>query len=345
MTMLKAFVSGCAGETLTDDEWRFFQDERPAGFILFARNIRTPEQVKALIAKVQDAIGRDELLVLVDQEGGRVQRLKPPTWRQLPSGAAFGLRYASDPKEAIAAAKAVSQLAARDLAALGFTVNCVPVLDLPVPGSHQVIGDRAYGGDVERVVALGRAVCEGTLAGGLLPVIKHMPGHGRANQDSHLALPVIEDGFDILKETDFATFRALNDMPLGMTGHVLVTALDEHECASTSPFVVASVIRGNIGFDGLLMCDDLSMKALRGSTGDKARRAIAAGCDVVLHCNGNLEEMREVAANVPELEGDAERRYLSALKRRKPASAFDATQALAYLDEINALGVTLTATA
>ncbi len=217
------------------------------------------------------------------------------------------------PKEAIAAARAVSQLAARDLAALGFTVNCVPVLDLPVPGSHQVIGDRAYGHDVERVVALGRAVCEGTLAGGLLPVIKHMPGHGRASQDSHLALPVIEDGFDLLKETDFAPFRALNDMPLGMTGHVLVTALDEHECASTSPFVVASVIRGDIGFDGLLMCDDLWMKALRGSTGDKARRAIAAGCDVVLHCNGNMEEMQDVAANVPELEGEAERRYLSAL--------------------------------
>ena len=345
MTLLSAFISGCAGETLSDDEWRFFQDVRPAGLILFARNIRTPEQVKALIAKFHDAVGRDDLLILVDQEGGRVQRLKPPHWRQLPSGAAFGLRYASDPKEAVAAAKAVSQLAARDLAALGFTVNCVPVLDLPVPGAHQVIGDRAYGNEVERVVALGRAVCEGTMAGGLLPVIKHIPGHGRATQDSHLALPVIENDLETLRRTDFAPFRALNDMPIGMTGHVLVTAVDQSEPASTSRRVVSEIIRGDIGLDGLLLCDDLSMKALRGTTGDKVRRAQAAGCDLILHCNGDMNEMQDVAAHVAVLEGDAERRYLSALKRRKPASAFDATAALAYLDEMNALGATLTARA
>lgn len=342
MTMLAAFISGCAGEVLSDEEWRFFQDARPAGLILFQRNIRTPEQVKALIARYHDAVGRDDLLVLVDQEGGRVQRLKPPQWRQLPSAAAFGMRYASDPDAAIAAARAVSQLAARELSALGFTVNCVPVLDLPVPGAHQVIGDRAYGHDIERVVALGRAVCEGTMAGGLLPVIKHIPGHGRANQDSHLALPVIEDSLDTLRATDFAPFRALADMPLGMTAHVLITALDQSETASTSPRIVDEIIRGDIGFDGLLMCDDLSMKALRGSTGDKARRAIAAGCDIVLHCNGDMAEMADVAANVPELEGEAERRFMGALVRRKSSPAFDATAALAHLDEIAALGATLT---
>ncbi|MFO1171383.1 MAG: beta-N-acetylhexosaminidase [Hyphomicrobiaceae bacterium] len=345
MSMLAAFISGCAGETLSDAEWRFFEDARPAGLILFQRNIRTPEQVKALIARYHDAVGRDDLLVLVDQEGGRVQRLKPPHWRQLPSAAAFGVRYASDPDGAVAAARAVSQLAARELAALGFTVNCVPVLDLPVPGAHQVIGDRAYGHDIERVVALGRAVCEGTMAGGMLPVIKHIPGHGRANQDSHLTLPVIEDSLETLRATDFAPFKALAGMPLGMTAHVLITALDQSETASTSPLIVDEIIRGEIGFDGLLMCDDLSMKALRGSTGDKARRAIAAGCDIVLHCNGDMAEMVDVAANVPELEGEAERRFLAALARRKPSPAFDATAALAQLDEINALGATLTARA
>jgi beta-N-acetylhexosaminidase len=345
MSMLRAFISGCAGETLSSEEWRFFQDMRPAGLILFQRNVRTPEQVKALIARYHDAVGRDDLLVLVDQEGGRVQRLKPPHWRQLPSAAAFGLRYVSDPEDAVAAARAVSQLAARDLAALGFTVNCVPVLDLPVPGAHQVIGDRAYGHDIERVVALGRAVCEGTLAGGMLPVIKHIPGHGRANQDSHLALPVIEEALETLRETDFVPFRLLADMPIGMTAHVLITALDQSETASTSPRIVEEIIRGEIGFDGLLMCDDVSMKALRGSTGDKARRAIAAGCDLVLHCNGDLAEMADIAANVPELEGEAERRFLSALARRRPSPAFDATAALAHLDAINAMGATLTARA
>ena len=343
--MLSAFISGCAGETLTNEEWRFFQDTRPAGLILFQRNIRTPEQVKALIARFHDAVGRDDLLVLVDQEGGRVQRLRPPQWRQLPSAAAFGVRYAADPEDAVAAARAVSQLAARDLAALGFTVNCVPVLDLPVPGAHQVIGDRAYGHDIERVAALGRAVCEGTLAGGLLPVIKHIPGHGRANQDSHLALPVIEEPLETLRATDFAPFRALADMPLGMTAHVLITALDQSETASTSPRIIEEIIRGEIGFDGLLMCDDVSMKALRGSTGDKARRAIAAGCDLILHCNGDMAEMVDIAASVPELEGEAERRFLSALARRRPSPAFDATAALAHLDAINALGATLTARA
>jgi beta-N-acetylhexosaminidase len=345
MTLLSAFISGCAGETLSDDEWRFFQDTRPAGLILFARNIRTSEQVKALIAKFHDAVGRDDLMVLVDQEGGRVQRLKPPLCRLLPSAAAFGLHYASDPKEAIAAAKAVSQLAARDLAALGFTVNCVPVLDLPAPGAHQVIGHRAYGNEVERVVALGRAVCEGTMAGGILPVIKHMPGHGRATQDSHLALPVIEDDLETLRRSDFAPFRALSDMPIGMTGHVLLTAVDQRECASTSRRVVGEIIRGDIGFDGLLLCDDLSMKALRGTTGDKVRRARAAGCDLILHCNGNMNEMQDVAAHAGELEGEAERRYTAALALRKAAPAFDATAALAYLDAIHAIGATLTAQA
>ncbi|MEZ5924834.1 MAG: beta-N-acetylhexosaminidase [Hyphomicrobiaceae bacterium] len=345
MTLLSAFISGCAGEVLTDEEWRFFQDHRPAGLILFQRNITSPQQVKALIAKFRDAVGRDDILVLVDQEGGRVQRLKPPQWRQLPAGAAFGLRYAADPDAGVAAAKAVSQLAARDLAELGFTVNCVPVLDMPVAGAHPVIGDRAYGEDVERVAALGRAVCEGTMAGGLLPVIKHIPGHGRATQDSHLALPVVEEGLEVLKRTDLAPFRALSDMPIGMTGHVLVTAVDPSEPASTSRPVVQEIIRGEIGFDGLLLCDDLSMKALRGSTASKAERAIAAGCDLVLHCNGNMEEMRDVARSVPELEGEAERRYLKALARRKAAAAFDATAALSALDEIAALSGTLTASA
>ena len=332
MTLLSAFITGVAGESLTPEEWRFLQEARPAGLILFDRNCRTPAQVTALIASFKDAVGSDDLLVLVDQEGGRVQRLKPPHWRPLPPAAAYGALYRSDADKALRAARAASQLVAVELARLGFTVNCVPVLDVPAPGAHGVIGERAYGGEPQAVIALGRAVAEGQLDGGVLPVIKHIPGHGRATRDSHHGLPVIDAALDELRATDFLPFKSLADLPLAMTAHVVVSAVDRRRPASTSPSVIDKVIRGEIGFDGLLMCDDLGMGALEGGMEERTRGVMEAGCDLALHCNGRIEEMRAVAGACGPLEGDGERRLEAALTRRKTLQAFDASEALAALN-------------
>jgi beta-N-acetylhexosaminidase len=288
----RAVIFGCAGESLGERERAFFADVDPLGFILFRRNCRTREQVRALIAALREAVGRADAPVLIDQEGGRVARLLPPEWRLYPPAA--HIAALPDPI-AEEAARLGARLIADDLARLGITVDCMPVLDLPVAAADPVIGDRAYGGEPGRVARLGRAVCEGLLAGGVLPVVKHLPGHGRAPVDSHLALPVVETARAELAGSDFAPFRALADMPCGMTAHVVFAAIDEALPATLSRRVVGQVIRGEIGFDGVLISDDLSMRALGGTMAERAQGALAAGCDLVLHCNGDPSEMAAVA--------------------------------------------------
>ncbi len=272
--------------------------------------------------------------MLVDQEGGRVQRLCPPNWRRYPPGGRFAKLYCHDAEKALEAARLGARLIARDLRALGINVNCAPVLDVPVPGAHDVIGDRAYGKTASSVCALGRAVAEGYLEGGVLPVIKHIPGHGRACADSHASLPVIEASRDELSATDFVPFRALRDMPLGMTAHILIPSIDPDHSASNSPIIIEDVIRGDIGFDGLLMCDDLGMGALSGPLYERTRAVLDAGCDVALHCSGDFEEMEAVAAATPELCGEAARRFMAAQSHLQPPQPFDETRAETLLAEI-----------
>jgi beta-N-acetylhexosaminidase len=289
----RAVVFGCAGERLSEEERRFFAEVDPLGFILFRRNCRSPAQLRELVAALREAVGRPDAPVLIDQEGGRVARLGPPDWRAYP--AAGRIAALPDPFAA-EAARLGARLIADDLARLGVTVDCAPVLDLPAPGADPVIGDRAYGSDPARAARLGEAVAEGLLAGGVLPVIKHIPGHGRARVDSHFACPVVETSREELARTDFAPFRALAHMPWGMTAHIVYRALDPHMPATLSPRVIGEIIRGEIGFDGVLVSDDLSMKALGGRLGERASQALSAGCDLVLHCNGDKREMADIAA-------------------------------------------------
>lgn len=330
--MQRAFVTGLSGETLTDEERRFVRDARPAGLILFARNCRAAEQIRTLVADFKDATGDDRMLVLIDQEGGRVQRLKPPLARMLPPARAFAIMYAAAPEAAVRAAHAVSRLAASELTVLGINTNCAPVLDVPCEGAHDVIGDRAFGREPATVIALGRAVADGLLAGGVLPVVKHVPGHGRAGADSHHHLPVVAAAAAELERTDFVPFRALADLPAAMTAHVVFSAIDAEAPASTSQVVTRTIIREAIGFDGLLMSDDLSMRALTGTMRSRAEAVIAAGSDLALHCNGNLAEMREVVEGVPVLAGEALRRLERARGAIGSAGTLDIAEAEAALD-------------
>lgn len=335
----KAFISGCAGRTLSDDERRLFAATRPCGLILFARNCDTPSQLRALVEQFKDAVGSGEVLVLIDQEGGRVQRLKPPHWRHMPPARCYGRLYATDPEAAKHAAFAGARLTAQELYDLGINVNTMPVLDVPQQGAHEIIGDRAYSTDPDIVIALGRVVMEGCLAGGVLPVIKHVPGHGRAKADSHLALPRIDVSAAELDSVDFRPFHALRDAPLAMTAHVLLPAFDDRRPASTSPVIMAEVIRDRIGLTGLVMSDDLGMKALGGPFAGRARDVIAAGCDVALHCSGTFAEMAEVADAVPRLEGPAAERFAHARAMLREPEPFDVAEAMALVTEAAGTGV------
>jgi beta-N-acetylhexosaminidase len=329
--MPRAFITGVSGATLTPDEAAFLRSARPCGFILFGRNCISHDQIRRLVGDVRAAVGSDDLLVLIDQEGGRVQRLRPPLGRALPPAAAYARLYEQDEERGLEAAFLAARLVAEDLLALGINTDCAPVLDVPVPGAHDIIGDRAYGAEPVQIAALGRAVAEGFMAGGVLPVIKHIPGHGRATADSHLDLPVVDTSREELSATDFKAFKALADMPVAMTAHVVFSSLDPANPASTSEIVTRDVIRGEIGFDGFLMSDDLSMKALSGSFEDRTRAVLRAGSDVALHCNGSLSEMSAVAAEAPELAGAPLSRFnraLDVLKARKP---FDSLRAEALI--------------
>lgn len=319
---VSAAIYGCAGPRLSDEERRFFADTDPWGFILFARNIENPQQVSELTSEMRDLAGRD-VPILIDQEGGRVARLKPPYWRAYPPARRYGDLYAQSPKDGLEATWLASRLMAAELLSLGINVDCLPVLDVPVLGAHDVIGDRAYGETPDVVSTLGRAAAEGLLAGGVLPVLKHIPGHGRAGADSHLSLPDVKIDVNSLLLTDFLPFQALSDFPLAMTAHVVYSAIDASAPATTSRIMVSDIMRGVIGFDGLLMSDDLSMQALSGTLNARAKASFKAGCDLVLHCNGKMAEMLEVAHEVPVLAGDALRRSQAALDRRGPAAEFD----------------------
>src|SRR5438128_5453506 len=312
---VRAFITGRAGTTVTPAERTLLREREPWGVILFKRNIETPAQVRCVTASIRDAVGR-EAAVLVDQEGGRGQRLGPPHWPSYPPGAAYGRVYDRSAAEGIKAAYLDARLIAADLAAVGVDVDCLPIADVPVAGADSIIGDRAYGDTAEKVALLARAVADGLLAGGVLPVLKHIPGHGRATADSHRALPSVETDRETLRTTDFAAFRPLFDLPLGMTAHIVYTAIDPIAPATTSVTLVRDVIRDWLGFRGLLMSDDIYVGALSGSIVERSRAAIAAGCDVVLHCNGELDEMRAVASAVPVLAGAAVARAEAALKRR-----------------------------
>ncbi|PAY06567.1 beta-N-acetylhexosaminidase [Bradyrhizobium sp. UFLA03-84] len=331
---IRAFITGISGLTLSDAEREFIRAERPWGFILFKRNIESPAQVAALVGELRLAADANDAPVLIDQEGGRVQRLGPPHWPVYPPGASFGALYDIDPELGLTAARLSSRLIAADLIDLGITVDCLPLADVPVAGADAVIGNRAYGTEPDKVAAVARAVTEGLEQGGVLPVLKHIPGHGRATADSHFRLPTVDTARAELERTDFAAFQPLADLPMAMTAHVVFSALDPVHPATTSATIIEQVIRGLIGFQGLLMSDDVSMNALAGSIAERTRAIAAAGCDMILHCNGNIDEMREVARETPELTGKALERAKAALAARKRPQLLDRQAARAELDAL-----------
>ena len=331
---IRSFISGCEGTQLSSAETSFFHEQNPWGLILFKRNCETPAQIAALTAAFRAAVGRKDAPVFIDQEGGRVQRLGPPSnyWRKYPSARAFGDLYAKNPLAALRTARHVGRLMAEDLIEIGITADCLPVLDIPQAGAHDVIGNRAYSLDIEHVMALARAHTAGLMDGGVLPVIKHIPGHGRSDVDSHHNLPVVNAKREELERVDFPPFAAFADAPMAMTAHVIYSSIDKTAPATLSRKIIKSIIRAQIGFRGLLITDDLSMKALSGTLSEKCAKALSAGCDMLLHCNGKLDEMQEVAAAAGDLKGKALRRAKAALKSARKPQAFDRKTALKDLD-------------
>jgi beta-N-acetylhexosaminidase len=318
----RAFIPGLSGLNVSANERAFLREAQPWGLIIFKRNVSTPQQVAELTSAFRDAVGW-EAPVLVDQEGGRVQRLGPPHWPAYPAGAVYGALFDREVSSGLAAARLGGHLIATDLRVLGIDVDCLPLADVLTAGADPVIGDRAYGSEPGKVAAIASAIAQGLLAGGVLPVVKHLPGHGRATADSHHNLPVVDTDRATLESTDFAAFRPLASLPLGMTAHVVFSAIDPVAPATTSVTMVREVIRGFIGFGGVLMSDDVSMKALSGTIAERSGAAFAAGCDVVLHCNGILSEMTAVAGQAPVLAGEAARRADAALAQRKAPEQFD----------------------
>lgn len=327
-------IYGCQGAQLAPDEERFFAEARPWGFILFARNVETRDQVRTLTGALRESIGDPRAPILIDQEGGRVARLKPPGWKERPAAARLGSLYETSPEAAREAAYLNARLMANDLADLGISVDCTPVLDVPVEGADAVIGDRAYSRDPAIVIDLGRAVIQGLLDGGVLPVMKHLPGHGRATADTHVALPHVTVAQDELSASDFVTFRSLNTCPLAMTAHVVFDAIDPQRPATTSPKVIRDVIRGEIGFDGVLITDDISMNALKGPLAVRVKAALFAGCDIILHCSGRMEEMREVAGEAKPLQDQWQKRCEAALAQLAPPEPLDSHAGEARLAEL-----------
>ncbi len=329
--MIRAAVLGCAGPSLGDEERAFLSDARPWGLILFKRNVVDRAQLRALVDDFRAIAGRADAPVLIDQEGGRVQRMGPPHWLPYPAAARFAATRAPE-----RAAWLAARLIAADLAEVGNNVDCAPVLDVAGEGMHAAIGARAFSGSAEQVATLGRASADGLIAGGVAPVVKHMPGHGRAQVDSHLDLPAVSASRDELAARDFLPFAALNDLPMAMSAHVLYTAIDKRHPATASSIEVAKVMRSEIGFDGLILSDDVSMKALEGPYEERAATIIDAGLDIVLHCNGELDQARAVASAAPELSGSSLRRTRAALATISAPQPFDVEQGERRLAAITA---------
>ena len=334
---VSAVIFGCSGLRMTAEEGDFYRRVKPLGFILFARNCADPDQVRALVAELKAAAGHGRVLILIDQEGGRVARLKPPHWRSAPPAGKFAAQAMQDMRDggtleqARAAVYMNARLIARELHEVGINVNCAPLADVPAPGSHDIIGDRAYGADPDLVSILGAEMARGLTDGGVLPVLKHIPGHGRARADSHETLPEVAASLEEMTASDFVPFKRLAHLPLGMTAHILFKSLDSDHVATLSPRIIR-MIREDIGFDGLLMCDDLSMKALNGGMTELAAGALAAGCDVVLHCNGNMNEMQLVAKGLAPLDAEGRRRFDAAWAMLRRPDAFDAALAQSEVD-------------
>lgn len=328
-----AAIYGLEGLTLSGEEKAFFRDADPWGFILFARNVDNVKQLSRLTMSLRDCVGRDAP-VFIDQEGGRVARLRPPTWRKAPPAQVFGDMFLREPEAAIEACTLNHRLLAHELRAIGVDVDCAPVLDLRVAGADAIIGDRAFGDHPEPIIALGRAAMDGLMAGGVAPIVKHIPGHGRADADSHLELPRVNEEHGLLSETDFAPFKGLSDAPMAMTAHIVYADIDPERPATTSDTVVNDIIRGEIGFDGLLMTDDLSMKALTGTFRERGEASIKAGCDLLLHCNGDMREMLQVAEAAPAFAGKALDRAEKAEKARDNIESFDAADGESRLNRL-----------
>jgi beta-N-acetylhexosaminidase len=333
MSQLSAVIVGCEGHALSVDERAFFKELRPMGYILFARNCENPRQLRALTDSLRELAGDEKLPILIDQEGGRVARLRPPHWRATPAAATLAACAAYDIERAKRLIYLNTRLMASELVAAGITVNCAPLADVPVAGCHDVIGDRAFGDTPEQVTMLARVQADALLDGGVLPVLKHIPGHGRGLADSHLELPTVTAAREVLEATDFVPFKLLHNIPLGMTAHIRYTALDADVPATMSPTVIR-LIRQELGFDGLLMSDDVSMKALHGDLTSISRGVLAAGCDVVLHCNGKMEEMQAVAAGVRALDAQGLQRLNSAKAMLKPAQDSDMAAMLAEYEAL-----------
>jgi len=305
-------IFGLSGLTLSADERAFFGEADPAGYILFGRNIESREQLRALTDSLREIHGRERLLITIDQEGGRVQRMKPPLWPAYPAGGAFDQLYDLAPASAIEAARANAQALGLDLAEVGISCTHAPVLDVRQQGAHDVIGDRAYGHEPLRVAAMGRAVLDGLARAGVVGTIKHMPGHGRTHCDTHKAMPTV-DASEAELDWDLAPFKALNGALTGMTGHLLFTAWDKDNPATQSPFIIKEIIRKRIGFDGLLMTDDLDMEALSGTVPERAERSVAAGCDIALNCWGKMDDMVGIAERLPTMGAETKARLDRAL--------------------------------
>ncbi len=331
---ISAFISGCATTALSNSETTFFTKANPWGLILFKRNVESPDQIRQLTTEFRAAVGRKDAPVFIDQEGGRVQRLGPPLWRQYPAAEAYGKLYDRCASLALRTARNVGRLMAEDLEEIGITSSCLPVLDVPQPSAHDVIGNRAYATRIENVMILARMHTVGLMEGGVLPVMKHIPGHGRSMVDSHKDLPIVKAKRMDLETVDFPPFVAFADCPMAMTAHVIYEAIDSENPATLSRKVIRDVIRKLINFQGLLMTDDLSMKALGGTFAEKSKRALDAGCDMLLHCNGVLGEMEEVAAAAGPLTGKAMRRAKQALKARRKPLPYDTKAALKDLEAI-----------
>ena len=332
-----AVIFGCAGPKLLPAEKVFFRDSNPWAFILFARNIETPEQVRRLTDDLRTAVGRDAL-IFIDQEGGRVQRLRPPHWRNAPSAQTFGDLYSRDRMAGKRAIWLNHRLIAAELRAVGVTANCAPVLDIPVDGANPIISDRAFSRRPHEVIDMAHAAMAGLMSGGVAPVIKHIPGHGRADVDSHLALPVIKADSETLAQTDYVPFQAFKEAPMAMTAHVVVNAVDPSLPVTLSKKAMRDLVRGTLGYQGLVMTDDLDMKALSGDLTDLTRKALSAGCDIALHCNGKMGSMVKVAKGARKLSGLALERASIADNTADTPADFDVKAGLNVLKRLMAGG-------